>query len=205
MNYQINGYKEDINSKDDYLAKEKQENLRLHKDIEIINEETKNLKNQNDIAQAYIKTQLAEEMKLNQFVKEAELERTRQENAWQVLISERDNLCNQLMRQDEELTKVYGKIKSNATSLMTSERQYYQRLSEIRTLRLEIQTLSEEKHQLESETSKLKEMKLKLCRMENEVIFEKTRVKALGKMKTNRNESRSRVRESDKRPSLEKT
>jgi chromosome segregation ATPase len=99
MNYQINGYKEDINGKDEYLSKEKQENTRLLRDIKDINDETDNLKNQNDIAQAYIKTQLAEEMKLNQFVKEAELERNRQENAWQILISERDNLCNQLMKQ----------------------------------------------------------------------------------------------------------
>lgn len=180
MNYQINGYKEDINSKDEYLAKEKAENNRLLKDIEVINDETKNLKNQNEIAQAYIKTQLNEELKLNQFVKEAELERARQENSWQVLISERDNLCNQLMRQDEELTKVYGKIKSNTTSLMTSEKQYFKRLGEIQKIRNEIRQLSQFKNTLASETSQLKEMKLKLCRLEHEVIFEKTRVKALG-------------------------
>lgn len=180
MNYQINGYKEDINGKDEFLSKEKQENLRLHKDIELITEESKNLKNQNDIAQAYIKNQVAEEMKLNHFVKEAEQERSRQEKAWQVLIGERDNLSSQLMKQDEELTKVYGKIKSNATSLITSEKQYYKRLEEIRNLRNQIVDLAGEKAALQDETSKLQEMKLKLCRMENEVIFEKSRVKALG-------------------------
>ncbi|KAJ3055446.1 hypothetical protein HDU99_007564, partial [Rhizoclosmatium hyalinum] len=92
MNYQINGYKEDINAKYDALSKEDAENGKLAKDIEIISDEVKTLKNQNELAQSYIRSQLAEEMKLNQFVKEADLERTRQENALQVLISERDNL-----------------------------------------------------------------------------------------------------------------
>ncbi|KAJ3223322.1 hypothetical protein HK099_001296 [Clydaea vesicula] len=179
MNYQINGYKEDINGKEEALNRESTENTKLLKDIDLISDETKNLKNQNEIAQAYIKTQLAEELKLNQFVKEAELERSRQENALQALISERDNLCSQLIKQDDQLTKVYGKIKSNTTSLMSSEKQYEKKLAEIRELKNQIRNLNKSKFELKMETSQLTEMNLKLCRMENDVVFEKTRVKAL--------------------------
>jgi hypothetical protein len=64
---------------------------------------------------------------------------------------------------------------------MTSEKQYYIRLSEISAKRIEIHELAEEKRQLGDETSMLRDMKLKLCRMQNDVVFEKTRVKALGK------------------------
>ena len=179
MNYQINGFKEDINSKLDSLSKEVVENNKLKSDIAIIKEETENLKNQNEIAQAYLKSQLVEELKLNHFVKEAEIERTRQENAWQVLISERDNLCNQLMKQDFELTRVYGKIKSNTTSLITSEKLYSSRYMKLTNIHEEIHHLRREKYSLEEKTSILGELKQKQFRLENEVIFEKTRVKAL--------------------------
>jgi FtsZ-binding cell division protein ZapB len=63
---------------------------------------------------------------------------------------------------------------------MTSEKAYYKRLSEISGRRMEIHELADEKRQLSDETSMLRDMKLKLCRMENDVVFEKTRVKALG-------------------------
>ncbi|KAJ3059052.1 hypothetical protein HDU98_004936, partial [Podochytrium sp. JEL0797] len=128
MNYQINGYKEDINSKYEALAKEDSENAKLGKDIEIISDEVKTLKNQNELGQSYIRSQLAEEMKLNQFVKEADLERTRQENALQVLISERDNLSAQLIRQNEELANAYNKIKTQQSSLIRSEIYYKEQL-----------------------------------------------------------------------------
>ncbi|KAI9352585.1 coiled-coil domain-containing 147-like protein [Obelidium mucronatum] len=169
MNYQINGYKEDINSKYEALAKEDSENAKLAKDIEIISDEVKTLKNQNELAQSYIRSQLAEEMKLNQFVKEADLERTRQENALQVLISERDNLSSQLIRQNEELAKAYNKIKTQQSSLIPA----------IQTLMTKIHTLRAQDDALAQEISDSTPNKKLIRKLTNEITCERTRIKAL--------------------------
>ena len=141
MNFQINGYKDDINVKEEALVKEVSENSKLEKDIEIIADEVKTLKNQNELAQAYIRSQMSEEMKLNQFVKEADLERSRQENALQVLISERDNLSAQLIRQNEELAKAYNQIKTQQSSLIRSEIHYREKIKLIQAIMEEIREL----------------------------------------------------------------
>ncbi|KAJ3287003.1 hypothetical protein HK104_008791 [Borealophlyctis nickersoniae] len=179
MNFQINGFKEDINSKDAALAQEAAEKSKLDKDIEVITEEIKTLKNQIELAHAYIKSQIAEETKLTQFVKEAEVERSRQENALQVLISERDNLSNQLIRRNEELAKVYDKIKAQQSELIRSEIHYRDRLRVISDLREEMRRLRSENMALESQTSTQRELKNTICKLETDLIHERTRMKAL--------------------------
>ncbi|KAJ1551480.1 hypothetical protein HK096_010345 [Nowakowskiella sp. JEL0078] len=179
MNFQINGFKEDINSKEDALMREIAENLKLVKDTEIITDEIKTLKNQNDLAQTYVRQQLNEEVKLNQFVKEADMERTRQENAVQVLISERDNLSSQLIRQNEELTKLYDRIKTQQSSLIRSEKHFKDRLTMILEIREQIIDLKKKKRILEKDTAKTGIMKHVICRFRNDLIREETRMKAL--------------------------
>ncbi|KAJ3413629.1 hypothetical protein HDV05_007773 [Chytridiales sp. JEL 0842] len=179
MNFQINGYKEDINAKEVALTKEVSEHAKLEKDIEIITDEVKTLKNQNELAQAYIRSQLAEEMKLNQFVKEADLERSRQENALQVLISERDNLSAQLIRQNEELAKAYNQIKTQQSSLIRSERHYREKLKAIQSMLDEIRDLRSQDTTLKEETADLEPAKKAINRLQNDIIREKTRIKAL--------------------------
>ncbi|KAJ3089215.1 hypothetical protein HK102_006917 [Quaeritorhiza haematococci] len=179
MNYQINGFKEDINVKDDALVREMLENQHLQKDINLINEEIETLKSQNEIAQTYIRAQLAEEFKLNQFVKEAERERARQENALQVLITERDNLSSQLIRQNTELARVYDALKTKQSLLLHSETHYRDRLRAMRSLREEIFLLRQNKAMLMGDTADLPAMKKSIYRLQNDIIRERSRVKAL--------------------------
>ncbi|KAJ3403745.1 hypothetical protein HDU80_003781 [Chytriomyces hyalinus] len=179
MNFQINGYKEDINAKYEALAKEDAENAKLVKDIEIISDEVKTLKNQNELAQSYIRSQLAEKLKLNQFVKEADLERSRQENALQVLISERDNLSSQLISQNEELSKAYNQIKTQQSSLTRSELFYKEKLKAIQTLISEIHTMRLQDQSLAQEIAHLPASKQSLRRLTLEITTAQTRMKAL--------------------------
>ncbi|KAJ3106624.1 hypothetical protein HDU97_005989 [Phlyctochytrium planicorne] len=179
MNFQINGFKEDINAKEDALVHEATENSKLEKDIEIITDEVKTLKNQNELAQAYIRSQLAEEMKLNQFVKEADLERTRQENALRVLISERDNLSSQLIRQNEELSKAYNLIKTQQSSLCRSELYYQEKLKALASMRTEIFESRQQLRALRKATMDLDSMKKSILQVRQEIIRERTRKKAL--------------------------
>ncbi|KAJ3138154.1 hypothetical protein HK100_000087 [Physocladia obscura] len=179
MNYQINGYKQDLTAKYESLAKEETENSKLSKDIEIISDEVKTLKNQNELAQAYIRSQLAEEMKLNQFVKDADLERMRQENALQVLISERDNLSAQLIRQNEELAKAYHKIKTQQSSLIRSEIYYKDKLKEVQTLTTILRQMRQQEESINNEIADMEPNKKLIRKLAIDITREKTRIKAL--------------------------
>ncbi len=111
MTYQINNYKEEIKSKTANLNRAHSENGKLNQDIKAIQEEIKQLEHQNELSQAYLRKQSYEETKLIQFVKAADLERTKQEHALKVLMGERDNLATQIIRQQAELTHVYDRLR----------------------------------------------------------------------------------------------
>ncbi|KAJ3185814.1 hypothetical protein HDU85_001183 [Gaertneriomyces sp. JEL0708] len=144
MNFQINGFKEDINAKTQALAAEATENARLAKDIEIINEEIRTLKKQNELGQQYIRTQITEASRLTQFVKEAEMERTRQENALKMLVTERDNLSHQLVSRNAELAQAYDQLRTQQSSLLRSEQHYRDRLRALQELRANISDLKKQ-------------------------------------------------------------
>ena len=74
-------YKEDVNLKDSLILKENEDYQKLLTSEKMIKEEIEQFKNQNELAQAYLKSQIIEEYKLDQFVKETEVERNRQQNA----------------------------------------------------------------------------------------------------------------------------
>lgn len=179
MNFQINGYKDDINSKDASVVKEAAENLKLTKDTLLIEDEIKTLKNQNTLAQAYIRSQMAEEVKLDHFVKEAEIERSRQENALSVLVNERDSLSTQLIHRNDELTQVYDKIKTQQSSLIRGEAYYREKLKAIRQLRENLHDKKLQRMKLAEETSGVPDMKKTFTDIHNQVTQEKMRIKAL--------------------------
>lgn len=179
MNFSISGFKDEIQSKDVSLSREVLEVSKLKKDMDALTEEMKTLSAQNELAQAYIKTQVLEESKLNQFVREAEDERTRQEKALGVVLTERDTMSGQLMRQNEELVQVYGRIKTQQTALIRGEIHYTDKLKAIRDVRDEIQTLRVKKRELVSETSELGDSKRAVQQLDSELTRERTRLKAL--------------------------
>ncbi|KAJ3136413.1 hypothetical protein HDU90_003120 [Geranomyces variabilis] len=179
MNFQINGFKEDINAKNQALAAEAAEFARLQKDIEVITEEINTLQHQNELGQSYIRTQANEASKLNQFVKEAEMERSRQENALNILVTERDNLSNQLIRQNEELAKVYNSLKLQQVSLLHSEKHYASQIVLLNETRREISDLRRKRAVLKSEDYSFAEARETARLLENDLLTEQMRIKAL--------------------------
>lgn len=179
MNFGINGSKEEIYAKETALNKEAADLSKITRDIEGINEEIKNLKGQQELAQAYIKTQISEHSKLSRFAKEAEMEKSREEKALNALISERDNLSAQLMRQNDELTKVYDQIKTLQSSLNRGEIYYTEKCKAIRNTTLEVLELRNQHRSLVSETGDLGELKQHLINVEAELTQGKIRQKAL--------------------------
>ncbi|KAJ3007534.1 hypothetical protein HKX48_009062 [Thoreauomyces humboldtii] len=179
MNFRINGFKEDIGSKNQALTAEATQHARLQKDIEVITEEITTLQHQNELGQAYIRTQSAEASKLNQFVKEAEMERSRQENALNILITERDNLSNQLIRQNDELAKAYNALQLQQVSLLHSENHYSEHIVRLNVRRREISELRRDRAVLKLETTEHVTTCETARKLENDFLVQRMRIKAL--------------------------
>lgn len=179
MNFQINGFKEEVNSKNSVLVKETDALVKLSKDTEIIKDEIKQLKSQNELAHAYIKTQMVEEFKLDQFVKEAEIEKERQQAALDIVMAERENLSSQLLRRNQELNSVYSKIKTQNLELLRGEAHYRSKLKEIQALREKILKFRAQSCELETDTQAISPMKHQVVKLQNQVNIAQARIKAL--------------------------
>jgi chromosome segregation ATPase len=179
MNFQIYGFKEDVNAKEAMLVKETAEMVKLNKDFNLISEEIKNLKGQNELASAYIKTQMIEENKLDQFVKEAEIERDRQQNALNLIITERDNILSQLLLRNQELNSVYNKIKTQTLSMLRGEKSYKEKMIEIRNVRTQIVDYKVLNAKLSFETTQIPVLEKQIVHYDNLIMGCETRIKAL--------------------------
>jgi chromosome segregation ATPase len=179
MNFSINGSKEEIYAKETAKQKEAAELAKITKEIDGIHDEIKNLKSQQELAQSYIRTQVSEQSKLANFAKEAEMEKIREEKALNSLVSERDNLSAQLMRQNDELTKVYDRIKTVQSSLNRGEIYYNEKCKTIRNITLEILDLKNQYRSLVLETGNLADLKKHLTNVEEELTQGQIRFKAL--------------------------
>jgi chromosome segregation ATPase len=179
MNYQINGFKDEILIKEQALATEIQENQRLGKDIELINDEIKTLKTQNELAQAYIRSQIVEELKLNQAVKDAEAEKSRQENSLSMLVSERDNLFSQIMKQNIDLNKVYETIKTQQNTLLHCEKMYHGKFMEVTQAHNSMVSIKHDLMLLKENNKNARNMEHTISQLHNEILREQTRIKAL--------------------------
>ncbi|KNE55752.1 hypothetical protein AMAG_01629 [Allomyces macrogynus ATCC 38327] len=179
MNFQINGLKEELQLKQDQLAREIADQDKLHKEIEAIDNETRNLKHQNELAQVYVRSQVAEENRLSQFVKEAEGEKQKQEHSMALVVSERDRLSAQLIKQDADLLHVYDAIKAHQYALLRSQKHYMQKKQQLTALEAEIRALVTEQRLLELQTRDHGSLKQAVHQLKAELLEEQGHIKVL--------------------------
>eukprot|EP01137_Pigoraptor_chileana_P008977 Opistho-2@56553 len=179
MNHQIDQLKEEISSKESALVKEHFEHLKVEKEKEGLVAEVNRIRHQNDVAQQYIQSQEAEEHKLRHIIQEADAERVRQKKELDQVINERDILGTQLIRRNDELALLYEKIKIQQSTLNKGERQYRERLEDIRVLKLEIKKIRREKTLLSKNVANVENLRREVYHLQRELLRERTRCKAL--------------------------
>ncbi|TPX45819.1 hypothetical protein SeLEV6574_g03638 [Synchytrium endobioticum] len=177
--FQINGRKDEINSKADGLSRESSESAKLSKDIDAIQEEIKAVRQQTEVAAAYMKTQIAEEAKLHHFVKEADVERARQENALQALLAEQANLHGRIVCLNDELSQVYEKLKLQRSTLLRGEGHYRERFKAANQARSQLRKLSQEKSLALAFSEGSEALRKMVLRLQEALVREQTRIKAL--------------------------
>ncbi|KAJ3343130.1 hypothetical protein HDU93_009680 [Gonapodya sp. JEL0774] len=179
VNFRIGGLREDIVAKDACLAAERREKEKLTKDIETIDQEVKSLKTQTESSHVYLKQQISEESNLSHVVKEAEQQKSRQENALQTVVSDRDSLSAQLMQRDEDLAKVYDQLKTQRALLLRSEMHYRDKIRSLRVLREKLVETRKTQMEFSNEAARAEEMRNVVVRLDSELTREKAKMTAL--------------------------
>lgn len=85
-----------------------------------------------------------EQLKLTYIIKEAYVEHEAKKKEYLKVVNERDVLGTQLIRRNDELALLYEKIKILQTTLSEGEKQYQQRLEDIKILNYSIADLKAE-------------------------------------------------------------
>eukprot|EP00002_Diphylleia_rotans_P000333 TRINITY_DN10172_c0_g3_i1.p1 TRINITY_DN10172_c0_g3~~TRINITY_DN10172_c0_g3_i1.p1 ORF type:complete len:860 (+),score=260.50 TRINITY_DN10172_c0_g3_i1:63-2642(+) len=179
MNHQIEQLKEEISSKDAALVKEHFDHMKVEKEKENLKNELGRVKEQIEEAEQAISQQKAEIQKLNHIINEADAERIRQKKEYEMVINERDILGTQLIRRNEELAVLYEKIKIQQSTLTKGEIQYRQRLEDIRILKLRVNDIKKELHQLKAQVKNIDVLRNEVYHLQRELLQERTKVKAL--------------------------
>jgi len=187
MNHQIDQLKEEIQQKDQAFIKEHIEHAKADKEKERLKNRLMREKKKVSQTDAIIKNLESELNKLNHIIHEADSERFRQATEYDITINERDILGTQLIRRNDELALLYEKIKIQQQTLSNGEVAYRQRLEDIRVLRLKLNQLRRQLHIQNSSCSNLDALRQEVYTLQNELLQDRTKVKALSEELENPN------------------
>ncbi|KAJ3374214.1 hypothetical protein HDU84_000888, partial [Entophlyctis sp. JEL0112] len=167
MGHQIEQLKEEIAAKETDLAKEHFEHTKLEKEKEGLSSHI-----------AKLQTQL-EETQLRHVIAEGDAARSKLKKEYDSIVQARDVLCSRIIRRDDEIALLYEKLKIQHSTLKKGENQFYERIEDIRVLKLEIKRLRREKAILQTETQNVDGLRGEIFRLNKDILKERTRVKVL--------------------------
>ncbi|KAJ3208212.1 hypothetical protein HDU82_002795 [Entophlyctis luteolus] len=179
MGHQIEQLKEEIAAKETDLAKEHFEHTKLEKEKEGLSSHIAKLQTQLEETQVSIKNRLAEENKLRHVIAEGDAARSKLKKEYDSIVQARDVLCSRIIRRDDEIALLYEKLKIQHSTLKKGENQFYERIEDIRVLKLEIKRLRREKAILQTETQNVDGLRGEIFRLNKDILKERTRVKVL--------------------------
>ncbi|CAK1594342.1 unnamed protein product [Parnassius mnemosyne] len=177
--YQIEQLKEDITGKETglktcegMLAKCNKKNEQLRTEVQAVTAKLSE-------AKADITALRQEEARLNRIIQESDAGRAKLMKELEGLMNERDVIGAQLVRRNDEISLLYEKIRILEVTLHRGERQYEQRVEDIRLLRLEIIRLRKEKNLLSKGIENMTDLRLEVFNLERELGRSRLRVRAL--------------------------
>ncbi|OMJ91271.1 hypothetical protein SteCoe_6252 [Stentor coeruleus] len=132
-----------------------------------------------------------EAIKLKEIIVAADNERIAQKEQYEKIINQRDLLGTQLIRKNDELALLYEKIKIQQSALAKGEVMYQERIVDIRLIKFKIADLNRELTIANRMAAQIEDLKQQVFLLEEELLQERTKVKALSEelensMNTNR-------------------
>lgn len=117
--------------------------------------------------------------KLHSSIKQLSAERQLKKDEYELILAERDILGTQLIRRNDESALLYEKIKIQQTTLAKGETAFRERLADLNLLDYKKGDLKRELKILMKESGKIGIFKTEIYNLQNELIEEKLKVKAL--------------------------
>ena len=179
MIHQIDLLKEEIKNKDTQL-------LTVNKDLQNATKENESL--QNDIenqvvrkngSENMLKTHEIEITKLKGVIQQVEEERLKQKKDYDMVVSERDILGNQLIKRNEELVLLYEKIKIQQSTLAKGNIRYKEKCSDVEALQKRISEIKAEIEASNKEVDVSTYLKKEVHKLSKELIEERLKARAL--------------------------
>ncbi|CAH0401574.1 unnamed protein product [Chilo suppressalis] len=177
--YQIEQLKEDISGKETGLKSCEGTLAKCNKKGEQLRAEIQAGLAKLSDARGDIAALRQEEARLNRIIAEGDTARAKLMKDLEGLMNERDVVGAQLVRRNDEIALLYEKIRILEVTLHRGERQYEQRVEDIRLLRLEIIRLRKEKNLLSKGIENMTDLRLEVFNLERELGRERLRVRAL--------------------------
>ncbi len=177
--HQIQQLKDDIGNKDRALMAEHFEKKSLSKMLqqrEFENEELKKLLKESEQSNEKLATELDE---LNAAIRRQDDEAEKQRQKLKEVVTQRDILGTQLIRRNDELALLFEKVHILQSQLQRGEATYNEKLDYIRMLKLKLADLSRELGLAKQASGKTRELQRDIHRTQNELLQERTKVKAL--------------------------
>jgi len=165
--------------KDGDMRNEENENERIGKEIEVLKNEQTKIKKQIQSSEHIAANQQDEISKLTRIIQEAEAEKLRQIRELESVVNERDALGTQLVSRNQELSKLYEKIKLQRGTLHCGEAQFNEQISEQRKLVNSLDIEKERLDDLKNDVKDLEELRREEIRLERDLLREQCKTKAL--------------------------
>ncbi|NXO01889.1 CFA58 protein, partial [Rhinopomastus cyanomelas] len=177
--HQMDELKEEIADKKAALAKAHVEHQKLEEENALMNAEMVTVRNQALETKRLIENHQKKEQKLLKIIAEADAERLKQMKEFDQAVKEKGILGSELVRRNEEVALLYEKIKILQSILNRGDKQYQQRIEDIRLLKMELKKLRREKGILGKSATNVEELRQKLHYTQKELLKEQTRCKTL--------------------------
>ena len=117
--------------------------------------------------------------KLNEIINEADSEKAKQKRDYENVMNERDILGAQLIKRNDELSRLYERIRIQQSTMNKGDIQYRDRMVELRQLKEKSSQLRVELNSVKTFISKIDSLKLEINIKTNSLIRERAKVKAL--------------------------
>eukprot|EP00668_Euglena_longa_P014033 GGOE01017999.1.p1 GENE.GGOE01017999.1~~GGOE01017999.1.p1 ORF type:complete len:995 (-),score=407.71 GGOE01017999.1:300-3284(-) len=179
MNHQISQLKDEIQQKEKQLVEEHVQHQKLQREKKEYQQKIKRHKTMIESNDKKI-IQLGDEIhKLNQIIREADVEIGKQRRDYENVMNERDILCAQLIKRNDELAQLYEKIHIQQSMLSKGEVQYRDRLMDINNLSNKIRVLTAELNNAKLYLSKMDDMRVEINTQSKRLTHERAKAKAL--------------------------
>lgn len=152
---------------------------KLEKEKDAVETELENCRKSTSDMRRQLEEARQEDKRLKHALRDADQTIARQRKEIESVMNERDIIGTQIVRRNDEMSLQYNKLQVLSQTLSRGEKQYSQRLQDIRMLKLEVKKLRMEKATLLKHTKNLDDLRGEVFNLERNLAKERIKVVAL--------------------------